>query len=117
VLAFTGESGLLLSLSEVATASGLGLKIVVVVFVDASQSLVRIVQEQKRYAPVGVSLPQLDIPKIVDGLGALGTAVEEDEGLRAALSDALEAPRPAIIAARVNPHGYRRMLEVLRGKA
>ena len=117
VLAFTGESGLLLSLSEVATASGLGLKIVVVVFVDESQSLVRVVQEQKRYAPVGVSLPQLDIPKIVEGLGALGTAVEDEEGLRAALSDALEAPRPAIIAARINPHGYRRMLEVLRGKA
>jgi acetolactate synthase-1/2/3 large subunit len=117
VVAFTGESGLLLSLSEVAIASGLGLKIVVVVFVDESQSLVRVVQEQKRYAPVGVSLPQLDIPKIVDGLGALGTAVEDEEGLREALSDALEAPMPAIIAARINPHGYRRMLEVLRGKA
>jgi acetolactate synthase-1/2/3 large subunit len=117
VLAFTGESGLLLSLPEVATASGLGLKIVVVVFVDDSLSLIRVAQEQKRYAPVGVSLPRLDIPKIADGLGALGTAVEDEEELRAALSDALEAPKPAIIAVRVNPHGYRRMLEVLRGKA
>ena len=117
VLAFSGEGGLLLSLPEIATASGLGLKIVVVVFVDESLSLVRVAQEQKRYAPVGVSLPQLDIPKIVDGLGALGTTVEDEEGLRSALSDALEAPRPAVIAVRVNPHGYRRMLEVLRGKA
>jgi acetolactate synthase-1/2/3 large subunit len=117
VLAFAGEGGLLLNLPEVATASGLGLKIVLVVFVDESLSLVRVAQEQKRYAPVGVSLPQLDIPKIVDGLGALGTAVEDEEGLRSALSDALEAPRPAVIAVRVNPHGYRRMLEVLRGKA
>ena len=117
VLAFAGEGGLLLNLPEVATASGLGLKIVLVVFVDESLSLVRVAQEQKRYAPVGVSHPQLDIPKIVDGLGALGTAVEDEEGLRSALSDALEAPRPAVIAVRVNPHGYRRMLEVLRGKA
>jgi acetolactate synthase-1/2/3 large subunit len=116
VLALTGESGLLLSLPEVATASALGLKIVVVVFADDSLSLMRVAQEQKRYAPVGVSLPKLDIPRIADGLGALGTAVEDEEELRAALSDALEAPRPAIIAARINPHGYRRMLEVLRGK-
>jgi len=33
-----------------------------------------------------------------------------------ALSDALHTTKPAIIAARVNPQGYRRMLETLWGK-
>jgi thiamine pyrophosphate-dependent acetolactate synthase large subunit-like protein len=58
----------------------------------------------------------MDVPKMADGLGALGTTVEDEDSLRAALSDALGTTRPAIIAARVNPQGYRRMLEILRGK-
>jgi len=116
VLAFMGDSGFLLNLPEVATASRLNTPLVLIVFVDDSLSLARVAQEQKRYAPLGVSLSAMDIPKVAEGLGALGTMVEDEEGLRLALSDALNTTKPAIIATRVNPHGYRRMLEILRGK-
>jgi thiamine pyrophosphate-dependent acetolactate synthase large subunit-like protein len=58
----------------------------------------------------------MDIPKMAEGLGVLGTTVEDEESLRLALSDALHTTKPAIIAARVNPQGYRRMLETLWGK-
>ncbi|MBP2670149.1 MAG: ilvB 2 [candidate division NC10 bacterium] len=116
VLAFMGDNGFLLNLPEMATASRLESPLVLVVFVDDSLSLPRVAQEQKRYAPLGVSLGSMDIPKIAEGLGVLGTMVEDEDGLRAALSDALNTTKPAIIGTRVNPQGYRRMLETLRGK-
>jgi acetolactate synthase-1/2/3 large subunit len=116
VLAFMGDSGFLSNLPEVATASRLNTPLVIIVFVDDSLSLSRVAQEQKQYAPLGVSLSAVDIPKVAEGLGALGTMVEDEEGLRLALSDSLNTTKPAIIATRVNPHGYRRMLEILRGK-
>jgi acetolactate synthase-1/2/3 large subunit len=116
VLAFMGDNGFLLNLPEMATASRLESPLVLIVFVDDSLSLPRVAQEQKRYAPLGVSLSSMDIPKMAEGLGALGTTVEDEEGLRLALSDALHTTKPAIIAARVNPQGYRRMLEAVRGK-
>jgi acetolactate synthase-1/2/3 large subunit len=117
VLVFMGDNGFLLNLPEMATVSRLDAPIVVVVFVDESISFARVAQEQKRYAPLGVSLSAMDIPKVAEGFGALGTTVEDEEGLRAALSDALNTTKPAIIAARVNPHGYRRMVELVRGKS
>jgi thiamine pyrophosphate-dependent acetolactate synthase large subunit-like protein len=43
--------------------------------------------------------------------------VEDEEELRTALQEATETTRPAIVAVRVNPHGYNRMVEILRGKA
>ncbi len=116
VLAFMGDNGFLLNLPEVATATRLESPLVMVVFVDDALSLPRVAQEQKRYAPLGVALNSMDIPKIAEGLGALGTAVEDEAGLRMALTDALHTTKPAIIAARVNPRGYRRMLERIRGR-
>ena len=116
VLAFMGDNGFLLNLPEMATASRLGSPLVLVVFVDDSLSLPRVAQEQKRYAPLGVSLSSMDIPKVAEGLGALGTTVDDEEGLRSALSDALHTTKPAIVGVRVNPQGYRRMLETVRGK-
>ena len=116
VVAFLGDGGFLRSVMEVATAAWRRLPLVAVVFVDTSLSLIRAQQEQRRYAPVGVSLGEMDIPKLAESLGALGTLVDDEEGLRSALKDAVGTTQPAIIAARVRPTGYRRMLEILRGK-
>ena len=117
VLAFLGDAGFLRSVADLATAAWRRLPLVAIVFVDASLGLSRIQQEQKRYAPVGASLGPIDIPKLAESLGALGTQVEDEEGLRSALKDAVATTQPAIIAVRVRPTGYRRMLEILRGKA
>jgi thiamine pyrophosphate-dependent acetolactate synthase large subunit-like protein len=59
----------------------------------------------------------MEIPKLAESLGALGTEVEDEESLRSALTDAMGTNLPAVIAVRVRPTGYRRMLEILRGKA
>ena len=117
VVAFMGEGGFLLNLAEVATAGRLGVPLAIVVFLDGAPSWVRVAQEQKRYAPVGAPLEPMDIPKLAESLGVLGTVVEDEESLRTALQEAAETTRPAIVVARVNPLGYRRMVEILRGKA
>jgi acetolactate synthase-1/2/3 large subunit len=118
VLAFMGDGGFLRSVADLATAAWQRLPQVGVVFVDGSRSHTRVQQEQKRYAPVGVSLGEMDIPKLAESLGALATEVEDEEGLRSALKDALSTTtQPAVIAVRVRPTGYRRMLEILQGKA
>lgn len=116
VVAFMGDTGFLLSIPEVATAARLELPLAIIVFADEAMSFVRVAQEQKRYQPIGSSLSAMDIPKLAEGLGALGTMVEDEDGLRSALSDATATTRPAIIAVRVNPHGYRKMAEALHGK-
>lgn len=117
VLAFLGDGGFLRSVSDLATAAREALPLVAVVFVDGSLGLSRIQQEQRRYAPTGVSLGAMDIPKLAESLGALGTEVEDENSLRSALVDAVSTSQPAIIAVRVRPTGYRRMLEILHGKA
>ncbi|OGB88863.1 MAG: hypothetical protein A3G35_20720 [candidate division NC10 bacterium RIFCSPLOWO2_12_FULL_66_18] len=116
VLAFLGDGGFLRSVGALAIAAWQRLALVAIVFVDASLSFSRIQQEQRRYAPVGVSLGAMDIPKLAESLGALGTEAETEEELRSALKDAVGTTQPAIIAVRVRPTGYRRMLEILRGK-
>jgi acetolactate synthase-1/2/3 large subunit len=117
VLAFVGDGGFLRSLGDLAVAVWHRLPIVAIVFVDGALSASRAQQEQMRYAPLGVLLGAMDIPRLTEGVSALGTLVEDEESLGAALKDALEAAQPAVIAVRVRPTGYRRMLELLYGKA
>jgi acetolactate synthase-1/2/3 large subunit len=117
VLAFLGDGGFLRCMADLATAAWLRIPLVVLVFTDAALGLLRVQQEQKRYAPVGVSLGSMEIPKLAESLGALGTEVEDEEGLRAALKDAVATTQPAVIAAKVRPAGYRRMVELLLGRA
>lgn len=117
VLALLGDGGFLRSVADLATAARERLPLVGIVFVDGTLGLSRVRQEQKRYAPAGVSLGTMDIPKLAESLGALATEVEDEEALRSALKDAVATTQLAIIAVRVRPTGYRRMLEVLRGKA
>jgi len=116
VLAFLGDGGFLRSVPDLAMATWRRVPVVGIVFVDAALGLSRIQQEVKRYAPVGVSLGNMDIPKLAESFGALGTEVEDEDDLRSALTDATTATQPGIIAVRVRPSGYRRMVEILRGK-
>lgn len=115
VVAFVGDGGLLASLGALATAAHHRLPLVVIVFADESLNLVRVLQERKRHALEGVALPTIGVPSLAEGLGALGIVVETEEALAAALRDAMAAGAPAVIAARTQPAGYRRMLEALWG--
>jgi len=117
VLAFTGDAGFVRSLGDLAHAAWQRTPIVSIVFLDGSASASRILQEQRRFAPIGTTLGNLDVARLTEGFGGLGTEVEDEEGLRTALKDAVGATQPAVIAVRVRAAGYRRLLELLHGKA
>jgi acetolactate synthase-1/2/3 large subunit len=113
VVAFVGDGGLLASLGTLATAAHLRLPLTVLVFADESLNMIRALQEQRRYGPLGVSLPPTDIAKLAESLGAPGIIVGTEAELADALADALAARQPAVIAVRIRPGGYRRMLDNL----
>jgi acetolactate synthase-1/2/3 large subunit len=116
VLAFVGDAGFLRSLGELAHAAWQRIPFVGIVFLDGSASASRVLQEQRRFAPIGTTLGNLDVARLTEGFGGFGTEVEDEEGLQAALKDALAATQPAVIAVRVRATGYRRMLELLYGR-
>jgi acetolactate synthase-1/2/3 large subunit len=115
LVAFIGDGGLLMSLGSLATAAKRKIPLTVVVFVDASLNLIRALQERRRYAPLGIALPEIGIPEVAAGLGALGISVETEAELTDALHEAFAARQPAVIGVRVRPGGYRRMLDTLWG--
>jgi acetolactate synthase-1/2/3 large subunit len=116
VLALLGDGGFALSLPDILTAARLRLGITAVVFVDEWLGVTRALQERRRFAPTGAFLGGLNLPGLAESFGVLGTAVEDEEALRSALKDAVGTSQPAIIAARVRAGGYRKLLEILRGR-
>jgi acetolactate synthase-1/2/3 large subunit len=96
VLAFTGDAGFVRSLGDLAHAAWRRTPIVGIIFLDGSASASRVLQEQRRFMPVGTTLGNLDVARLTEGFGGLGTEVEDEESLRAALKDALEATQPAV---------------------
>ncbi len=57
VVALTGDGGLLMCVGELATAVRERLRIIVIVFDDASLSLIEIKQQAKQFGPAGVAIP------------------------------------------------------------
>ncbi len=117
VLALLGDGGFSLSLPDFLTAARLGIGVTALVFVDEWLGVTRARQERRRFAPAGTFLGGLDIPRLAEGVGVLGAAVEDEEGLRSALKDAVGTSQPAIIAVRVRAGGYRRLLDILEGQS
>jgi len=116
VLAFLGDGGFLKSLVDLATAARQKISVTAVVYNDGSLSLTRTEQERRHYAPQGVSLGNLEIPRVAESLGAFSTEVEDEASLLSALTDAKDASLPAVISVRIRPAGYRRLLDLLQGK-
>ena len=118
VLAFTGDGGLGLTLAEIETAVRLSLPVIVIVFNDATLSLIKIKQkpaghggdEAVRYRPVSFAAAAA-------AMGAAGATVTSERGLTAALTDALARPGPTVIDAHVDPAGYPAVMDLSRGQA
>ena len=116
VVAFTGDGGLAMCLSELATAARLELPITVVVFNDARLALIDAKQAQRGFAPRGMRYPALDFAAAARGLGCRGARARDAAGLEAAFVEARDgAAAPLVIDAAVDPSGYRAMFEAVRG--
>ena len=115
VIAFTGDGGLAMCLGELATAVSIGARIIVIVFNDGGLSLISAKRGQHDLGPNSLNWKHADFATVMTGLGGLGISVASVNGYAAALDAALVADGPVLIDVRIDPGGYPRQLQALRG--
>ena len=116
VLGFTGDGGFMMVASELETMARLRLPITVIVFDDAALSLIEVKQEQRGYAGAPMRYAGPDLAALARSFGVAARTVTDEPGFTAALVAAQGERGPAVIDARIDPSGYRAMLEIVRGK-
>ncbi|HSH89795.1 MAG TPA: thiamine pyrophosphate-binding protein [Ramlibacter sp.] len=115
VIAFTGDGGLMMCMGELGTAVQYGCKMVVVVFNDASLTLISARQKRRKLPNAGVDFSKADFAQAANGFGALGIRVEQPQDLAPAFKRAFAHPGVALVDVVVNPDAYREQLLALRG--
>jgi acetolactate synthase-1/2/3 large subunit len=115
VVALTGDGGLLMCAGELLTAAREKLRIIVVVFNDASLSLIEVKQQRKRYRSAGVELGPVDWRTVTEGFGLSAFVANNDVELSRAMEAALECDGPSVIDARIDRSNYARTIEIVRG--
>ena len=118
VVACTGDGGLGMTLAEIETAVRLRLRIVVIVFNDATLSLIKIKQraagqggaEAVDYGPVSFA-------GVATAMGAAAAAAGTEAELATALDAALRRDGPTVIDVAVDPACYPAVMELSRGDA
>ncbi len=109
-VAVTGDGGLAMVLSELETASRLGLSVLVVVLCDRSLHLIRLHQERKGFQAAGVDFGPIDFAGVAPGLGCHGVRAGTWPEFDAAVAAGLTADRPTVIEVPVDPTDYNQML-------
>jgi len=115
VVCFTGDGGFMMVAAELETAVRLRLPITVIVFNDAALSLIEIKQEQKGYAGASMRYAGPDPAALARSFGVPAWTAADETGFAGAFVAAQGAQGPTLIDARIDPSGYRRMLEIVRG--
>jgi len=115
VVALTGDGGLLICAGELLTAAREGLRVITVVFSDASLSLIAVKQQQRKLTPAGVALGDVAWCALAESLGVTAHFASTETELEAALSDAMSRGGPSLIEARVDPSAYGEILRAVRG--
>jgi acetolactate synthase-1/2/3 large subunit len=106
VVAFCGDAGFLMVAGELATAAELDLRMIVVVFVDASLSLIELKQRSRQLSNTGVDFARHDFAAMGHAFGGAGHTVTNRAELTEALETALNAETFTVIAAVIERGGY-----------
>ncbi len=115
VVAFTGDGGLGMVLSELETLARLDLPVVVVVFNDSLLSLIALKQNVDTQGGSGaVRYARTDFAAIAAGFGIRAWRVASPAEYDAAVIEALGSGRPALIDAVVDPAAYADIYRALR---
>jgi len=118
VVAFTGDGGLGMTLMEIETAVRLRLPIVIVVFNDATLSLIKIKQRPAGHGgPEAVGYRPASFAAVATAMGAAGALASDAAGLASELAAALGRDGPTVIDARVDPAAYPAVMDLTRGEA
>jgi acetolactate synthase-1/2/3 large subunit len=115
VVALTGDGGLLMCVGELLTAAREGLRIIVIVFNDASLSLIEIKQQARQLTPAGVALGAIDWSTLAASLGVTPFTASDETELQWALNRAIECDGPSLIDARIDRSNYAATLKAVRG--
>ncbi|HLZ47783.1 MAG TPA: thiamine pyrophosphate-binding protein [Candidatus Limnocylindria bacterium] len=107
VACILGDGGFAMSVAELETAARLGLALTVVVLADEALQQIKAAQERKGFAVTGTTFGALDYRALATAFGADGVEVRTVEACRAAFRDAARSPRVTLVAAHVDPAGYR----------
>ena len=106
VACMLGDGGFAMAMAEIETGTRLGLGVRVIVLADEALSQIKAGQERKGYAVTGTTFGAIDYEKLGSAFGidarTVSTVAECREAFRETPGD-----RPTLIAARVDPAGYR----------
>jgi len=116
VVCFTGDGGLGIVLGELETLARLGLPVVVVVFNDATLSLIAVKQNADGHGGEGaVTYRGSDFAAVARGCGLaaerVDTVADYDRAIRAALASGV----PTLLDVVVDPSSYPAILNAVRG--
>ena len=114
VVAITGDGGLSMCLTELATAARLSVPLVTVVFNDAALSLIDIKQQAQQRPSLGVRYPTIHYAAAAEAMGVAAQRVEGPDALSKAVTEAVARGGPSLVEVTVDPSGYPDMLSALR---
>ena len=115
VVALTGDGGLMMCLSELATAVKLGCKLTVVVFNDAAITMIGLKQRSRQLPPLGMEYSPIDFAAVAQGFGCAHFRATNEGELKAALDGAFRSPGVSVVDAAINPASYYQQLRSLSG--
>lgn len=107
VACILGDGGFAMSMAELETAARRGLAITVVVLADGALQQIKAWQERKGVAATGTTFGAVDYLALATAFGAAGVEVRTAAECRTAFRDAARATRLTLVAAYVDPAGYR----------
>jgi acetolactate synthase-1/2/3 large subunit len=105
VLAFAGDGGFAMTMSELETAVRLGLSgLVCLVFNNSAYGTIKRHQEREfPDRPIATRLGEVEFAAIAEAMGATGHRVDDNGDFAAILAKALSAPGPVVLDIRVHP--------------
>ncbi|HTJ60882.1 MAG TPA: thiamine pyrophosphate-binding protein [Candidatus Saccharimonadales bacterium] len=107
VACILGDGGFAMSVAELETAARLGLAFTVVVLADEALQQIKAGQERKGFPVTGTTFGALDYRALATAFGADGIEARTLDECRAAFRDSARSTRVTLIAAHVDPTGYR----------
>ncbi|MEY2958127.1 MAG: hypothetical protein RLZZ01_695, partial [Actinomycetota bacterium] len=113
VLAFVGDGGLSMTLAELETIARYRLPITVVVFDDATLSLIEIKQRSDQGGAGAVRYADVDYAAVARAMGIPAVVAESAADVAAALDGGWDGPR--LVDARIDPGPYRAIMSTVRG--
>ncbi|MDN5347702.1 MAG: acetolactate synthase large subunit [Clostridia bacterium] len=115
VVSMMGDGSFAMRATEIEVAVRMGLPITIVVFSDECLSQIGVKQQRKGYPPYGVHFKNPDYVKFAESYGALGFDVKTVDEYQAALVQALNSQKPAIIGAHITSKNNRQLFDAIRG--